>query len=241
MIVSNRQPIPLYNTKELASLYLGRPKKDERDLLMGIEMVLLAGSKIEVIREYSNGVYEVHTPHYRVDYPVYVDVRHVSPNVLVRKFILPAYEEALHTLSQVTEGTLYVYGANVSEGLPHLLNDFTPQVELSREEKKEWTLEGLDCSGLFFEICQGATLRNCSMLPQIGETIVHPKVKDLRPLDLLIYPGHVVIVESSGGVIESAKRFKGVRRGPLTSKVLEGCRVVRPFFEKVAVPSKLFG
>ena len=251
MIYSNEKPIPLYGVPDLEALYGTRPQKNDRDLLVGIEMVLLPGSKIQVLREVDKGelqvktahynrVLQVKTAHYKVDRPLYVDARHVHEDWAPRPFILPSYEQALERLLAIPEGIRYIYGANFAAGLPHLLEHFPPQVELTSEEKKDWTLEGLDCSGLFFEICEGATVRNCAMLPEIGETLAAPQLKDLRPLDLLLSPGHVVIVESSTKVIESAKRFNGVKRSALTSEVLEGCRVVRPFFKNFPVKCQLF-
>ncbi|MFZ4773275.1 MAG: hypothetical protein ACOYK9_04715 [Chlamydiia bacterium] len=240
MIFSNAFPIPLYNTPHIHSLYNSLPKKNGRGLLIGIEMVLLEGSKIEILEELDGGVFRVKTPHYIVEYPVYIDARHVSGAAAPKSFILPSYNQALEKLVAIEEGTRYIYGANHSQGLPYLFDHFPPSIDLSEEEKKDWILQGLDCSGLFFEICNGATVRNCSMLPQIGETLLDPKVENLRPLDLILTPGHVVIVESSRQVIESAYRFNGVKRGPLTSEILEGCRIVRPFFKNVPVVCKLF-
>jgi hypothetical protein len=163
----------------------------------------------------------------------------------MKNFYLPSFDKALENLSLIKEGTRYIWGGNHSEGIPRLLEDFPPKVELNEEEKKDWILQGLDCSGLFFQVCEGASPRNCSILHQIGEEIVGAGLHELRPLDLILTPDHVVVVESTSTVIESAKRFNGVRRSPLTKEFLEleifkKHRIIRPFFKNIPIPCEFF-
>lgn len=241
---TNISPLPVYNTSEIFRLYQNKPLKNEKGLLIGVEMVLLAGSKIEIISKLEKGVYQISTPHYQVDYPIYVDGRH-----LVKKppktFYLPSYDEVITNLSRVVEGTRYIYGANLDQGIPSLEKDFPPPLDLNEKEKQDWILQGLDCSGLFFQICEGATLRNCSMLDRVGVEIKNPSISELRPLDLILTKGHVAIVESSKNIIESAKRFDGVRRSELTkellsSEIFKSHRIIRPFFKDVPIACEFF-
>ncbi len=237
--VTNRDFIPLYRQKNVLSLYKDYPKKNGKGLLEGIEMVLYPGSKIELVKEIPNGFFQVRTPHYKVAHPLYADGRHLSMNGQ-REFFLPSYEKALDNLRRVPDGVRYIYGANYQKGIPRLLEDFPPNRSLNDEHRKDWILEGVDCSGLFFQICEGATLRNCSMLDQVGERIEITDIKQLRPLDLVLTSSHVAIVESSKVIVESALRFQGVKRSLLTrdflnSEVFKGFRIIRPFFKNVDV------
>ncbi|MBM3194943.1 MAG: hypothetical protein FJZ60_04170 [Chlamydiae bacterium] len=241
---TNISPLPVYNTPEILQLYQGKPLKNERGLLIGVEMVLLPGSKIDIISKLERGFYQIATPHYQVDYPLYVDGRHLVKK-RPRAFFLPSYDEAILNLSKVKEGTRYIYGANIDKGIPSLTNDFPPPLDLDEKEKQDWILQGLDCSGLFFQICEGATLRNCSMLDRVGPEIKNRAISELRPLDLILTKGHVAIVESSKNIIESAKRFDGVRRTELTeellsSEIFKGHRIIRPFFKDVPIACEFF-
>ncbi len=241
---TNISPLPVYNTPEIFQLYQSKPLKNEKGLLIGVEMVLLAGSKIEVISKLKKGVYQIITPHYQVDFPLYVDGRHLVKK-RPRTFFLPSFEEAIMNLSKVKEGTRYIYGANIDKGIPSLTNDFPPPPDLDEKEKQDWILQGLDCSGLFFQICEGATLRNCSMLDRVGVEIKNPKIGELRPLDLILTKGHVAIVESPKNIIESAKRFEGVKRTELTkelltSEIFKSHRIIRPFFKDVPIACEFF-
>ena len=237
--VTNSDFTPLYGQKNVLSLYHEYPQKNAKGLLEGIEMVLYPGSKIEVVKETPDRFVQIKTPHYKVAHPVYVDRRYISVSGK-RDFFLPSYEKALDNLKRIPDGVRYIYGANYQPGIPRLLEDFPPSVSLDEEQRKDWILEGLDCSGLFFQICEGATLRNCSMLDQVGEKIEITDIKQLRPLDLVLTSSHVAIVESSNVIVESALRFQGVKRSQLTqeflhSEVFKGFRIIRPFFKNVDV------
>jgi hypothetical protein len=243
--VSNDVLMPIYNREDIHSLYGKKPRKNKKGLLDGIEMVLFPGSSIWIEKRLEGGVYQIKTPHYPVDFPIYVDERRLNFSTKGRQFFLPAFEEVLNTIKNVPDGTRYVYGGNVLGGIDSLYRDFPVIEELNEDEKKDYTLNGLDCSGLFFYACRGATMRNCSMLDQVGSILVNTRVKDLKPLDLILTKGHVAIVESSSTIVESALRFEGVRRSCLNeellnSKVFKGHRIVRPFFEKFEVACRFF-
>jgi hypothetical protein len=236
--------LPLYTRNDLDFLYEEKPKKNEIGLLLGVAMILYPGSRVDVLRNSIDPLVEVKTPHYKFDIPLYVDCRYLTDKQ-IRNFSLPSFDKALENLSLIKEDTRYIWGGNHSEGIPRLLEDFPPKVELNQEEKKDWILQGLDCSGLFFQVCEGASPRNCSIMHQIGEEIVGAGLHELRPLDLILTPDHVVVVESTSSVIESTKRFNGVRRSPLTKEFLEleifkKHRIIRPFFKNIPVPCYFF-
>lgn len=89
--------------------------------------------------------------------------------------------------------------------LPYLLGGTTPfPVEfeylvsedpfINRHKK----LFGIDCSGLLYYVSGGNTPRNTSGLFKIGK-----QVQNLEPLDLILFPGHVIIYLGDGFCIES--------------------------------------
>ena len=82
-------------------------------------------------------------------------------------------------------------------------------------------MRGLDCSGLLFEATLGATPRNSSQLVLFGKSISLNYLQDtLRPLDMIVYPGHVLFVRDRNTIIESKSPF-GVRTVPIGERMQE--------------------
>ena len=115
-------------------------------------------------------------------------------------------------------GTPYVWGGNWASGVPEMLLYYPPQKPLDKQTEIFWTMQGLDCSGLLFEATQGATPRNTSHLLQFGRSL--SPSEPLQPLDMIIYPGHVLFVRDENTIIESKSPF-GVRICPLKERMEE--------------------
>ena len=71
---------------------------------------------------------------------------------------------------------------------------------INKETLRLWRLEGVDCSGLLYQATGGYTPRNTSSMKDFGDEV---KISGLpleqisflvRPLDLIVCTGHVVIV-----------------------------------------------
>ncbi|NJD90523.1 MAG: NlpC/P60 family protein [Geobacter sp.] len=164
------------------------------------------------------------------DYPCpaksgcYIDARSVklySTPPAERPRILPPREQILAALEEKA-GTRYIWGGNVAAGIKKLTEWYPP---VGAVDKGLWQLAGLDCSGLLYEATGGFTPRNTSELVTYGKGV---RIADrsatevaaaLRPLDLIVWPGHVMIVLDHGRVIESrlvcGKPDEGVRIRPL--------------------------
>jgi hypothetical protein len=95
--------------------------------------------------------------------------------------------------------------------IPYLLGGTTPfvidmmsflthDVFTNRHRK----IFGIDCSGLLYFVTNGYLPRNTSQMWEIGK-----QVKDIEPLDIILFPGHVIIYLTDGKVIES-RQFDGV-------------------------------
>jgi hypothetical protein len=84
-----------------------------------------------------------------------------------------------------------------------------------------WQLAGVDCSGILYEATGGYTPRNTSSLAEFGRPVsiagktAEQIAAQLQPLDLIVWPRHVLIVLDGGRVIESRlvckKPSEGVR------------------------------
>ena len=71
-------------------------------------------------------------------------------------------------------------------------------------ENRNKKLFGIDCSGILYYVTEGNTPRNTRDLMKIGT-----EVSSLMPLDLILFPGHVIIYLGDGLCIE-ARQYDGV-------------------------------
>ena len=151
----------------------------------------------------------------------YIDARSVklynsSPGE--REKTLPSRDGILAALEGKV-GTRYIWGGNIAAGVKELARWYPPSGTV---DKGLWQLAGLDCSGLLYEATGGFTPRNSSELVAYGRGVKIAGKNDqaigaaLLPLDLIVWPGHVMIVIDRGRVIESR---------PVCGKPDEGVRI----------------
>ena len=100
-----------------------------------------------------------------------------------RKRVLPTKTEMLRRLHAIP-ALPYLWGGNVLDD-PY----------------------GIDCSGLVYYMTDGCTPRNSTDLCGLREV----PVEEREPLDLVVWPGHVMIVLSKDEMIESRGGFGVVR------------------------------
>lgn len=215
-----RGPVPLLNTPDMRRPFGGRRgttlRRDRVGLVREVEHVALPGTLFKVEeRALRRGV-----PTYRVttnDYPfpsktgLWVDARLVEPVVdepVERpRHLLHPTTIRCRLLSSV--GSLYVWGSNVRSGIPALLDLYPPRRPLAGEDLKYWQLRGVDCSGLLYEATDGWTPRNASALVRFGRGIPvagldGDAIADrIRPLDLIVWGSHVILVLDEGHSIQS--------------------------------------
>ena len=112
-------------------------------------------------------------------------------------------------------GKPYVWWGNANNGVPLLTRYYRSQDPLTSELRQKWTLDGFDCSGLLYWATDGYTPRNTSKLITFGTglEIVWKTPEEiasiLRPLDLIVWKGHNMIVIDGGNIIESTVNFTG--------------------------------
>jgi cell wall-associated NlpC family hydrolase len=240
------QPAPVLNTPDFRSVFGGIDGKtlltDRCGQIRALEFVALPGTLFTVeerIESASGVVFRVRSDDY--PYPsakgYYVDGRAVvleSARPPERARQLPAKESILAALKKRV-GTRYVWGGNTAPGVAELTAWYPPAGTVDRAL---WQLAGLDCSGLLYEATGGYTPRNTGSLVLYGSPVqVAGKsaaaiAASLRPLDLIVWPGHVLIVLDDGKAIESrlvcGRPEEGVRIRPLTAVLTDIMETRKP-------------
>jgi len=216
-------PIPVYNSPQPAAS--SRPPPADRcGQVRQLELIAFTGTPFTVVAEIilnQQTVLEVTSPSYRPPPGVRLFVaasgleRRASPPPLRTPALLSAKELLQRLRSAV--GLPYVWGGNLRQGL---------QFEHTHH------FVGLDCSGLLYEATDAATPRNTADLVNYGQAVpvagltIELLLKRLKPLDLIVWEGHVVIVADGEQVIESLllcgqARNGGVRLTPLRQRLGE--------------------
>jgi len=205
-------PVPVLNTPDFPAVFSGTLKLDPCRGVRPIEFVALTGTLFRIEGEEvrgGGGVFRVTTTDY--PYPTrtgyYVDARFltaVAAGHAERPRHLPPLAEVQRALVAAL-GKPYVWGGDLKDGVP-LLTRYYPEAD---------PLAGVDCSGLLYEATDGYTPRNTSALTGFGTGVrvagLPPEeiAERLRPLDLLVWKGHVMIVLDNETVIESTMGCSG--------------------------------
>jgi cell wall-associated NlpC family hydrolase len=138
-------------------------------------------------------------------------------------------------------GYPYMWGGNYADGIYSMLNYYQPKNEIDARTKNLWILKGVDCSGLLYQSTAGYTPRNTSSLLNYGDPVnIEDKPFDeilqlLKPLDLIVIKGHVLIVIDENTTIESTPE-KGVHTSELKTrlqKIMEEHKPVNEFGKRM--------
>lgn len=213
---------PVLYTKDFSDVYGGKDgktlKRSKTGLIKELEYVAYPGSSFEILESYPKGdyfIYKVYTDEYDISelhIELFIDSRFVElsdkkPDK--RKMELPT-KEKIYQYFKKSLGSLYVWGGNNVDGVDEMMRFYPPKGELSEKEKKEWGLKGVDCSGLLYEATNGFTARNTHQLVYYGQGVsirglsASQIAKRVKPLDLIVWKGHVIIIYDSVTTIESA-------------------------------------
>lgn len=222
---------PLLNQPEFRQIFGGQDGSslplDEQGLLRPLEMVAPPGTRFEILCELENCILQVTTNEYLAD-PLYVDRRFLEllgKNPPERRKALPKPGLLLERLYSLL-GNQYIWGGNYHLGTPELLDYYPPKRPIDSSLASKWTLAGVDCSGLLYQVTEGFTPRNTSALVNYGKSIpIAGKsskeiAASLRPLDLLVWRGHMVIVFDQNSTIES-RAGRGVVLDRLVDRIDE--------------------
>ena len=219
-------PTPVLNTPDFDFVFGRNPANslglDKAGLLREVEFIALPDTVFTIldsIEAKNSFLYKVTTNEY--PYPekpgLFIDSRFVKitnrpHHQRPRK--LPAAEKIIKNLL-ACRGAVYIWGGNYKKGIPDMLNFYPPLVPISPELKQKWTLKGLDCSGLLYEATLGCTPRNTSALVNFGSPVkiagldIGQIIEKIKPLDLIAWDGHVIIVLDKQTVIQSRPEYDG--------------------------------
>jgi hypothetical protein len=208
------RPTPLLNSPDFDAVFGGKNGDklllDETGLIRAVETIAFPGSKFKILTPKDDLIYEAIFDEYSSK-PVYLDrrfIEFVDAKYPQRKILLPPKEKIISDLSSLI-GSRYIWGGNQSSGIPEMLSYYPPSTSLSSILEELWTLKGIDCSGLLYQVTDGYTPRNTSSLITFGLPIPIENCslaeikKKLKPLDLLVWKGHIIIVLNSEITIES--------------------------------------
>ena len=249
-------PTPVLNTADFRSAFGGADgktlKRDSQGLIRAVEFIALPGTVFQIENGFNvNGalIYQVNTAEYPPQKTgLYIDSRFVS----VSSKALPARDKKMPSKKTILErmvskqGLRYVWGGNISQGIPQMFQFYPPSKRIPPESESMWALHGLDCSGLLYEAANGATPRNTSELISFGKPVsiegLAPAqiAKKLHPLDLITWKGHVIIVLDSTHTIESCLSCSptgGVTIRNLRAVLEEVMSTRKPFNNYPAKPS----
>lgn len=225
---------PVLNTSDFESVFGGRNgtsvKLDSKGLIREMEFIAFPNTVFEILEIIPKGDHNI----FRIktaDYPytsadLFIDSRFVRttdslPND--RNQILPDKQEILKKLNSL-DGYGYMWGGNCGDGIEQLLEYYQPASELDNSTKNQWCLKGVDCSGLLYQASNGSTPRNTSSLINFGEGLdiqgmsASEIASMLQPLDLIVWSGHVIIVDDENMVIESTGDA-GVHKSDLLARL----------------------
>jgi len=228
---------PVMNTYDFFLVFGGNAgntvKLDDRGLIAEMEFIALPGTvfNINEIIEFGDKelkYFRVTTDEYNYKGNFYIDSRMVKtafskPND--REKIMPGKSEILFNMKKIN-GFPYMWGGNYAYGLFEMLKLYPPKGEIDEKTKFLWILQGVDCSGLLYQATNGCTPRNTSSLVTYGLPVdIADKTIDeiiplLKPLDLIVWSGHVVIVFDGESTIESSPP-KGVYMSNIKERLTE--------------------
>ncbi len=211
---------PVLNTPDMRSVFGGKDGRtlavDDEGAVQALEFIALPGTVFTVHDEvFVNGeaMYRVDT----MEYPYETETGYFIPAVFVRGIpagnsartprILSA-EDILFSMTSWI-GLPYVWGGNAPEGVAGLMEYFLVRPGDAEHVVDQWALKGLDCSGLLYAATDGLTPRNTSALVVYGDPVeieglsAKQIAAAVKPLDLIVWKGHAVIVLDGQNVIES--------------------------------------
>lgn len=212
------KPVPVLNTPYFTDVYGQALPFDDQRLVRAVEFIALPGQSFSVRSEAEGSILEVDALHYPYTTPLFIDRRFgLFSNEKLEVFqpSLPPKEEILRDLISKV-GLPYIWGGNWSKGMEEWERLYPPPQSLTPEERDHWTFRGLDCSGMLYEATGGFTPRNTSGLFKLGKQV---SIDELEPLDVIVYPGHNLVVLSPTEIIESCHELGGVVISPLKERI----------------------
>ena len=217
---------PILNTKEFHSVFGGKDgisiPLNEKGFIQALECVALPGTLFQGTSTEYEHVLEVKSEEYPYKGPFFVDHRFLSASEKKREVNLPSSSDILHTLKSLI-GNPYFWGGNCP-GIPEMLSFYPPKGDLKKQDFDNWSVKGFDCSGLIYYATNGYTPRNTSSWDHFGKGIdiygkdIKTIISSLKPLDAIVWNGHILFVYDEETSIES-KAGEGVVLKDLETRI----------------------
>lgn len=232
---------PVLYTKDFKSVFGGKSgytlKKSKTGLVKEVEFVAYPGTFFEILERYKvddHFIYKVKCDKYDIVLggdSLFIDSRFVALTDERKGPPQKEYpsKEQIFNYFDSSIGALYVWGANNLDGVPEMMKFYPPTKQLNSEDNKTWKLKGVDCSGLLYESTNGFTPRNTHQLVNFGEAVpikglsAQSISKIVKPLDLIVWKGHLVIVYDENTAIQSAHSAGGVVKKDLLGELERLC------------------
>lgn len=231
-----KEPTPVLNSPDFEAVFGGSDgmtvKTDASGLIREMEFIALPGTVFELLGEFDHGkykIFKVECNEYQYGTELYADSRFLEfkkQRPEDRFITVPERDDIYKFLDKVT-GNRYCWGGNYNEGIKKLIDLYQPKGNISGELKNEWILSGCDCSGLMYEATGGFTPRNTSKLLDYGEAVeiegmsAEEITMKLKPLDMIVWNGHVIYVYDEKTSIQSSLSKGGVIKSDLLGTLKE--------------------
>ncbi|MDK9717532.1 MAG: glycoside hydrolase [Trichlorobacter sp.] len=222
------KPAPVFNTPQSAGPQ-AQHHKDHCGQVRQLEFIALPGTAFEVVAVPAGtpAVLEVRSNDYQAPpgTRLYVAAELLTMHPTAppaRKSQLPEASKIMQQL-RTAVGLPYIWGGNLRGGVI---------------QAGQLRFAGLDCSGLLYEATDGFTPRNTEQLVNFGSAVsiegknIPELLQLLRPLDLIVWKGHVIIVLDQKTAVESILNCSGGRDGvvitPLEKRMKQVLKQRRP-------------
>ena len=196
---------PLFHTDDIRKIFTGKSVTLKEGILKELEMIAFPNTSFTLLSSpREDHIVAVRTEEYPTASKLWTDVRFLKVQTTPteeREKHLPTTQEIITSMMSML-GLPYLWGGNC-QGVPQMLDFFFPSIplqDLDDNARKLWSLHGVDCSGLLFYSTNGVTPRNTSELVYYGNKVSN---LDVKPLDLIVWKGHVIIAIDRDTVIES--------------------------------------
>lgn len=215
MLGVTTKPTPLFNTPHIKEVFTPPINLDSRFLVNELETILYPN--VTVTYKKIGNSYQITTDDYPSKIPLYTHPHFLDTTGETKpvKRERPTAKQMLTTLLNMPK-LPYIWGGTFPEGVADLFKLFPQESNLTAWEWSLFHLRGIDCSGILYYASNGTLPRNTGPLWNVCNQISSPQ----KPLDLIFFPGHVIIYLGDGNVMES-RQYNGTNIMPLANRIDE--------------------
>ncbi len=231
-----KEPTPVLNSPDFESVFGGGDgmtvKTDNSGLIREMEYIALPGTVFELLGEFDHGsykIFKVECKEYEYGSELFIDSRflELKKSRPGERFVAMPKKNDIYKFLDKVVGNRYCWGGNYNDGVKKLIELYQPKGNISDGVKNEWMLTGCDCSGLMYEATGGYTPRNTSKLVDYGTAVEIEGLSAVdiaakcKPLDMIVWNGHVIYVYDDKTSIQSSLSKGGVVKRDLVETIQE--------------------